>query len=63
MTSAEMRHEVGEAIMDDLIFIEHEGKRIVVGSVLEEATFAHRDDVVDEFWNVRTSTPWAPRSC
>ena len=51
-TNAEMRHEVGEPVMDDLIFIEHEGKRIVVGSVLEEAMFAHREDVVDEFWNV-----------
>jgi Xaa-Pro aminopeptidase len=53
-TNAEMRHEVGEPIMDDLIFIEHEGKRIVIGSVLEEATFAHREDVVDEFWNVHS---------
>jgi Xaa-Pro aminopeptidase len=52
LTSAEMRHEVGEPIMDDLIFIEHQGRRIVVGSVLEESTFAHREDVVDEFWNV-----------
>ena len=52
LTSAEMRHEIGEPIMDDLIFIEHEGRRIVVGSVLEESTFAHREDVVDEFWNV-----------
>ena len=52
LKSPEMRHEIGEAIMDDLIFLEHENKRIVVGSVLEESVFADREDVVDEFWNV-----------
>ncbi|MGI8408141.1 MAG: hypothetical protein ACR2L3_06490, partial [Actinomycetota bacterium] len=52
LKSPEMRHEIGEAIMDDIVFIEHEGKRVVVGSVLEESAFSDREDVVDEFWNV-----------
>lgn len=52
LKSSEMRHEIGEAIMDDIIFLEHEGKRVVVGSVLEESVFSNREDVVDEFWNV-----------
>src|SRR3989337_1970956 len=33
-----------------MIFIEHEGKRILVGSILEQATFEKREDVVDEYW-------------
>lgn len=52
LTSAAMRHEIGEPIMDDMIFIEHEGKRLVIGTVLEEPIFAAREDVVDEFWNL-----------
>lgn len=52
LSSAEMRHEVAEAVMDDLIFIEHEGKRIVVGTILEEDVLSKREDVVDEFWNL-----------
>ncbi|HJR44068.1 MAG TPA: M24 family metallopeptidase [Actinomycetota bacterium] len=51
ISSPEMRHEIGEAIMDPLTFVEHEGRRIVVGSSLEEAIFETREDVVDEFWN------------
>ena len=50
--SVELRHEIGEPIMDPLIFLEHEGKRIVVGSELEASIFEDREDVVDEFWNV-----------
>ena len=51
LRSPEMRHEVGEPIMDPITFIEHNGKRIVVGSPLEEPVLAAREDVVDEFWN------------
>lgn len=51
LSSPEMRHEIGEAIMDPLTFLEHDGRRIVVGSSLEEAIFETREDVVDEFWN------------
>lgn len=52
LSSPEMRHEVGEPVMDVLIFIEHDGKRIVLGSSLEEGIFEDREDVVDEFWNI-----------
>jgi Xaa-Pro aminopeptidase len=51
LKSHELRHEIGEAIGDPLVFLEHEGKRIVVGSILEESIFETREDVVDEFWN------------
>lgn len=50
-TDPEMRHEVAEAAMDDLIFLEHDGKRIVVGPAMEEAVFSKREDIVDEFLN------------
>ena len=50
MTTPEMRHEVAEAIADPLLFFEHEGRRIVVGSILEQETFSKREDVVDEYW-------------
>jgi Xaa-Pro aminopeptidase len=49
--SPEMRHEIGEPIMDDVIFVEHDGKRVVVGSTLERSIFEAREDVVDEFWD------------
>ncbi len=52
LLSPVMRHEVGEAVMDDLIFIDHDGKRIVVGTILEESIFDRREDVVDEFWKM-----------
>ncbi|MDP9233228.1 MAG: M24 family metallopeptidase [Actinomycetota bacterium] len=52
LRSPEMRHEIGEPIMDALVFIEHEGRRIVVGSSLEASIFEAREDVVDEFWNM-----------
>jgi Xaa-Pro aminopeptidase len=51
LSSPAMRHEIAEPIGDDLIFIEHEGRRILVGSVLEESIFETREDVIDEFWN------------
>ena len=52
LRSRELRHEIGEPIMDPVTFIEHDGRRIVVASDLEEAIFETREDVVDEFWNV-----------
>ncbi|MFN2488751.1 MAG: M24 family metallopeptidase [Actinomycetota bacterium] len=51
LRSREMRHEIGEAIGDPIAFIERDGRRIVVGSVLEEAILTAREDVVDEFWS------------
>lgn len=51
LRSLEMRHEVGEPVMDPIIFVEQDGRRIVVVSVLEEPTFLKREDVVDEVWN------------
>lgn len=52
LRSRELRHEIGEPIMDPVTFIEHDGRRIVVASDLEESIFETREDVVDEFWNV-----------
>jgi Xaa-Pro aminopeptidase len=52
LRSPEMRHEVGEPIMDPLVFIDHDDRRIVVGSSLEASIFESREDVVDEFWNL-----------
>jgi Xaa-Pro aminopeptidase len=50
LRSFELRHEIGEAVGDSVAFIEHDGKRLLVGSELEAATFASREDVVDEYW-------------
>ena len=50
LRSHELRHEIAVAVGDPLIFIEHDGKRILVGSILEEATFAKREDIIDEYW-------------
>jgi Xaa-Pro aminopeptidase len=52
LRSPEMRHEIGEPVMDPVIFLEHGGRRIVVGSSLEASIFEAREDVVDEFWDV-----------
>ncbi|HET7483126.1 MAG TPA: Xaa-Pro peptidase family protein [Actinomycetota bacterium] len=49
--SLELRHEIGEAIMDPVTFIDHEGTRIVVASDLEVSTLEKREDVIDEVWN------------
>ncbi len=54
LRSPEVRHEIGEPIMDPVAFIEHGGKRIVVGSPLEESVLSAREDVIDEFWNMFT---------
>src|SRR5918996_322496 len=48
--SPEMRHEVGLAVGDPIVFMEHAERRIVVGSILERGGFQEREDVVDEFW-------------
>lgn len=49
--SPELRHEIAEAIGDPVIFLEHEGKRIVVAGVFEVPMLATREDVVDEVWD------------
>lgn len=49
--SPEIRHEIQEVIADPVVFIETGGRRLVVGSTLEESAFRDREDVVDEFWN------------
>ncbi len=51
LSSRELRHEIGEAILDPITFIEHDGRRIVVGGPFEETIFEAREDVVDEFWD------------
>jgi Xaa-Pro aminopeptidase len=51
LRSRELRHEIDEAVADPVAFIEHDGRRIVVGSVLEEAILSAREDVVDEYWS------------
>ena len=50
LRSNELRHEIAEGVGDPMIFIEHEGKRILVGSILEQSTFEKREDIVDEYW-------------
>ncbi|MBW3594649.1 MAG: M24 family metallopeptidase [Actinobacteria bacterium] len=50
LRSPELRHEIAEGVGDPMIFIEHDGRRIVVGSILEQTTFEKREDIVDEYW-------------
>ena len=50
LRSAELRHEIAEGVGDPMIFIEHDGRRILIGSILEESTFEKREDIVDEYW-------------
>ena len=50
LRSHELRHEIAEGVGDPLIFLEHDGRRILVGSILEQAMFEKREDVVDEYW-------------
>jgi Xaa-Pro aminopeptidase len=52
LRSPEMRHEIGEPIMDPVAFIDHDGARIALGSLLEKPVLEARDDVIDEFWGV-----------
>ena len=49
-----IRHEIGEPLADPAVFIEHDGKRIVVAGAMEEAAMRARDDVVDEFWTTHS---------
>jgi Xaa-Pro aminopeptidase len=53
LRSYELRHEIGEAIMDPLPFIEHDGRRIVIAGPFEVESLEQREDVIDEVW--RTS--------
>src|SRR5918996_3110661 len=50
LSSPELRHEVAEAVADPLVFVEHDDRRVVVGSILEKEMFSRREDVVDEYW-------------
>jgi Xaa-Pro aminopeptidase len=49
--SPEVRHEVAEPTDDPVVFMEHDGTRIVAGSLLDHAIFSTREDVVDEYWS------------
>lgn len=51
LRSPELRHEIAEPIGDPVVFLEHEGKRIVVAGVFEVPMLAKREDVVDEVWD------------
>jgi Xaa-Pro aminopeptidase len=46
--SPELRHEIGESIGDPMVFVELDGRRVLVGSSLETQLFAGREDL--EFW-------------
>lgn len=50
LRSPEVRHEIGEPLGDPVVFIEHEGRRVVAASTFDEPVLAVRDDVVDEVW-------------
>jgi Xaa-Pro aminopeptidase len=50
LKSLELRHEIGEPVGDPMVFLDLDGKRVLVGSILEEAIFETREDVVDEYW-------------
>lgn len=45
LRSPELRHEIAEPVNDTLAFIEHDGKRVVVGSVLEDTVLVTEDGV------------------
>ena len=49
--SPELRHEIAEAVADPVVFLEHDGRRIVVTGPFEVSIFAAREDVVDEVWS------------
>lgn len=51
VTSPEMLHEVGETVHDPLLFLEHEGRRIIGCGPFEMSTFETREDLVDELVN------------
>src|SRR5665809_163854 len=49
--SPEVRHEISENIGDEVVFMDHDGHRIVAGASSDAEVFAKREDVVDEFWS------------
>ncbi|CAN5642540.1 Xaa-Pro peptidase family protein [soil metagenome] len=49
--SPEVRHEISEVIGDEVVFMDHDGHRIVAGASSDAEVFAKREDVVDEFWS------------
>ena len=51
LRSPELRHEIAEPIGDPVIFIERDGRRIVVASTFEAPMLAMREDVIDEVWD------------
>jgi Xaa-Pro aminopeptidase len=51
LRSPELRHEIAEPIGDPVIFLEHEGKRVVVTGTFEAPILERREDVVDEVWD------------
>ncbi|HVM11981.1 MAG TPA: Xaa-Pro peptidase family protein [Actinomycetota bacterium] len=50
LRSPELRHEISEPVMDPMVFIEHDDRRVLIGSVLEAPIFDDRPEIVDEFW-------------
>lgn len=48
VSSPEMLHEVGETVMDPVLFLEHDGRRIIACGPFEISTFETREDLVDE---------------
>lgn len=48
LRSPEMRHEIAEPVADPVIFIEHEGRRVIGCGPFEVEMFSAREDVVDE---------------
>lgn len=47
-----MRHEIAETVQDPVIFLEHEGRRIVAAMWLDIASLEKREDILDEVWNL-----------
>jgi Xaa-Pro aminopeptidase len=52
LRSRELRHEIGEGVADPVVFMEHDGRRIVAGSRFERVIFERREDVVDDYWTL-----------
>ncbi|MGH2820013.1 MAG: M24 family metallopeptidase [Actinomycetota bacterium] len=46
----DVRHEVAEPVTDPVVFIEHEGGRVIVAPPFERAVFSRREDIFDEVW-------------
>lgn len=54
LLNPEMRHEIAEAVHDPVIFLDHDGRRVVVGGWLDHAVLERRADAIDEFWSYET---------